>query len=62
MEKREKMLTLIRKDFNAKTGEKERRVNEGRSIEGKKEGGRRSKARKINKEGELFIKFIEQMG
>ncbi|XP_024891322.1 trichohyalin-like, partial [Temnothorax curvispinosus] len=51
--------TIIGGDFNARTGEEEGWEEE---IERRKERGRKSKDKKINKEGRKLLEFIEERG
>ncbi|EZA50916.1 hypothetical protein X777_10743, partial [Ooceraea biroi] len=62
-DREERVRTLIGGDFNARTG------REGGGIEGESEeeeeqegGGRRSKDKKVNKEGRVMINFLEDRG
>ena len=59
-EKRTGMKTLIGGDFNARTGERGGGVIEEWWEEG--EGSRKSKDKKINREGSILLKEIEEMG
>jgi len=55
--KEEGMKTLLGGDFNARTGDKE-----GEIKGEEEEGGRKSKDKKINKEGKILINVIEEVG
>ena len=53
-EKREIKGWLLGGDFNARTGEK------GKMENGEKERKKRSKDKKVNKEGEMLLRWLEE--
>lgn len=63
-EKEEGIRTIIGGDFNARIGEREGGVlgDEGGNEWGKGIGGRRSKDKKIDKEGRMLVELIEEKG
>lgn len=63
-EKEEAIRTIIGRDFNARIGERGRGVlgDEGGNEWGKGIGGRRSKDKKIDKEGRMLVELIEEKG
>ena len=54
------MKTLIGEDFNARTGERGGGIEEELWVEGT--GGRKSKDKKVNREGRIVLKEIEEAG
>lgn len=61
-EREERVLTMMRGDFNARTGTQSCRI--GKILdwqEGEKEG-RESKDRKMDKEGKILVGFLQEKG
>lgn len=60
-EKEQRVRTIVGGDFNARTGVEGRGVGEGEGM--RREGqGRKSKDKKLDREGRILIKFIEERG